>query len=615
MTRQALLVLCCVGALGPFASFARSQVDLGLDWARGGHAGAIEGISLAPSGTRFVAGGHDGSVKRWSLATGQFVDTVGSHAGPVTDVSWSPAGTTIVSCDSLGTVRIWNLGGGPTVEISTGDEPLHALAHSADAQTIYAAGDSGTIHVISQGIVVDEIDASDAPIRTLAVSPDGSLLASGGDDTLLYLWRTSDGTLQHALSGHARAIRGARFSPDGEHVASHEACRTLVFRSSTGAVVKDYDWTTENVASVEFCSDTELLISTRTGRLRRRDLTTDQDLYAVDTGFSGGFLRCSDDGSTVVIGHENGALSQRNASDGSVIADLVGNGGPVFTTSISPDASKVCCNPGGVRVEVRSAVDGSLVSDNQPFGTPGGTSLEDLIVHQARFTSTASAYVGACEDGRLRFWRTQNGVLLTSIDAGHGAALCVDLSSDDSRVFAGFEDGSIVAFLTSGGVHDFTIAGHSDWTTALDASSDGAYLASGGRDGEVHVWNAGDGSLAVDLGSHEAGVETVRFAPDSGVVASGGNDGVVRIWNPFSGALLQSIVTGTDSIPALAFSPESDVLAISAAGELRFHDVATGANVTGEVPEAMWVTRIEWTSDVLALGRADGTVVVATVQP
>lgn len=604
------LLLCLL-----LATAARSQIDLSIDWTLGAHSQSIRGVSLSPSGNRVATGSADGSVKRWSLLTGELVDTIGVHAAPVTDVAWSPAGTAIAAADAGGSIHIRDLGGAPEQVVSPGDASIHAIAYAPDAQKLYAAGDSGRVFVISQGIVIGEIDTSSAAIRALAVSPDGTLLAGGGDDAVLHVWRTSDLGLEHAITGHALPITGLSFSPDGEFVASCDATHVRVSRAATGFPVKNYDLTADNVSAVSFNANTELMIATRTGLLLRRDLVTNQDVVVVDTGSAAGSLESSADGSSVVLGHSFGRLALRRTSDGAVLLQLVESAGPVRALAMTADGSKVCASVGGALVDVRNTSDGTPVSNNLQYGTPNGADLTDLTVQQVCFTSTAAAYVGTCTDGMLRFWRTSNGNLLSSMDSGHGMGLCVDLTADDTLVFVGSTDGSIASFFTNGNTLDLTIPAHSDWTTTLDVSPDQQLVASGSRDERVKVWSATSGASVFDLGAHTDGVECVRFSPDGSLLASGGHDGIVRIWSPASGALLQSIATGTSKIPAVAFSPSSDVVAVSADGDLRFFDAGSGIELTGSVPEGLLVSHIEWNADTVVLGRADGTLVTTTITP
>ena len=56
--------------------------------------------------------------------------------------------------------------------------------------------------------------------NSVAFSPDGTLLASVLDDTMVRLWRVSDGTRLHTLDGHTGCVQSLVFVADGDLLAS-----------------------------------------------------------------------------------------------------------------------------------------------------------------------------------------------------------------------------------------------------------------------------------------------------------------------------------------------------------------------------------------------------------
>ncbi len=83
------------------------------------------------------------------------------------------------------------------------------------------------------------------PVKTVAFSPDSTILASagggswlGGGDTLIRLWRVSDGRLLRKLEGHNQTIKKIVFSPDGDLLASCCSKATLLWRMPDGNRLK-----------------------------------------------------------------------------------------------------------------------------------------------------------------------------------------------------------------------------------------------------------------------------------------------------------------------------------------------------------------------------------------
>ena len=59
-----------------------------------------------------------------------------------------------------------------------------------------------------------------APATAAALSVGGKLLATGGVDRVVRIWRVSNGSLQHELSGHVGQISAIAFSPRGTSLAT-----------------------------------------------------------------------------------------------------------------------------------------------------------------------------------------------------------------------------------------------------------------------------------------------------------------------------------------------------------------------------------------------------------
>lgn len=70
-------------------------------------------------------------------------------------------------------------------------------------------------------------------VHSVAFSPDGTLLASGqgggffGFDSIVRLWRVSDGTSLRTLEGHSDKVGDGAFSPDGSMLASGSMDKTV----------------------------------------------------------------------------------------------------------------------------------------------------------------------------------------------------------------------------------------------------------------------------------------------------------------------------------------------------------------------------------------------------
>ena len=104
-----------------------------------------------------------------------------------------------------------------------------------------------------------EASLAKAAYPAIAISPDGSLIATGTDDGNVRIWRSSDGSLVHDLSGHRFPVRIVAFSPDGMMVASGGSDNTArIWMVAGGMARRVYDNKTD-VRDIAFSSDSHYL--------------------------------------------------------------------------------------------------------------------------------------------------------------------------------------------------------------------------------------------------------------------------------------------------------------------------------------------------------------------
>ena len=93
-----------------------------------------------------------------------------------------------------------------------GRGPVGQVAWSPDGRSLAVAYSRGVSLYDAETLEQVRFWETYTPVPNLAFSPDGTLVAAGAGDQVR-LWRVSDGTLQHTLTGHTGEVYSVSFSP------------------------------------------------------------------------------------------------------------------------------------------------------------------------------------------------------------------------------------------------------------------------------------------------------------------------------------------------------------------------------------------------------------------
>jgi WD40 repeat protein len=67
-------------------------------------------VAFSPDSRTVAAGGPDGKVRLWDVATGKLKETLEGHGSEVYSVAFSPDGKTLASVSQDQTIRLWRMG-------------------------------------------------------------------------------------------------------------------------------------------------------------------------------------------------------------------------------------------------------------------------------------------------------------------------------------------------------------------------------------------------------------------------------------------------------------------------------------------------------------------------
>lgn len=336
------------------------------------------------------------------------------------------------------------------------------------------------------------------------------------------------GTLLRELRGHADFVLEARFSPDGELLASASKDGTAMVWNLADGTVKYVLRHGARVNSVAFNRDGSLLATTsddQKGRLwSMRDGHLIAELPHDERANNAEFNPAGD--MLVTASRDNTAKVWR-ASDGALVCTLP-HARQVFTALFSPDGSRVVTAVGDGTARIWQVSANGC--DTQPAITLSGHG--DSVL-SARFSADGQYLITASVDTTARIWNAHTGQQLVVLRGHTGWVRKPSFSPDGSLALTASDDGTARIWRVADG-SSLAVLRHDGEVSSARFSNDGRYVVTASADRSVRLWDAQKGQLVADMRGHTDPVVSAEFSDDGSMLASASLDGTVRIWRAAS---------------------------------------------------------------------------------
>jgi RNA polymerase sigma factor (sigma-70 family) len=227
------------------------------------HDFAVTSVAFTKDGRAVLSGGHDHTVKRTSLATGQTEWHAPGYFEQVNSVALSKDAALLATgssdgryahgvlkagakCLGPGAVRLWDARTGRLLrQLGDPAEQVMAVALSHDGRHLVSgggsAGGSGVVRLwdTATGMQVWSRDDHTAEVLAIAYTPDGSSVATAAADGLVKIRDPKTGAVQRTLEGHDGGATSVAFSTDGALLACGEGHGTSrLWEARTGRLLR-----------------------------------------------------------------------------------------------------------------------------------------------------------------------------------------------------------------------------------------------------------------------------------------------------------------------------------------------------------------------------------------
>jgi len=447
----------------------------------------------------------------------------------------------------------------------------------------------------------------------LSWSPDGSCLASSSLDATIKIWDIAAGQVLATLHGHRGAVVAVAWSPDGERLASASSDATVGLWSATSDLpVCVLEGHASPVSAVAWQPDGRFLASTsedrtvclwdpRTGR---RVKTLEGHRGAVSA------MAWSPDGEWLASASRAGRIRIWSVATGKQVREpLAAHQSDIFSLAWGADRSMLAS----------AGKDGTIKLLDPDSGCV--SRVLEAHAHSLAWSSDGRCLAWLAEDGTARLWEPAVSDQAVSLPAH------LDIAASESEP----RPGSAIAWAPSG--NRLAKAATSEAIQIWDPTAGQLLrtfkappvpvlevawqpsrpaLATTSGDGVLRIWNTESGDLERQVhGDNLGGWSLLAWSPDGKSFAGSSGDGCLRLWDAASGRPQQTLDTGSAWFLSIAWSPDGRHVAASASDStIRLWDASSGRLLRTLKGHTDLVNALAWhpDGDTLASGADDRTV-------
>jgi len=502
------------------------------------------------------------------------------HSCQTTVARWAPSGFYICSGDVHGNIRVWDTTNMKENILKFEGRPISGairdLAWSEDSKRIVAVGEGrekfGSVFMWDSGSSVGEITGQSKTLLTCDFKPSRPYrIITGGEDFTACWFEGPPFKFKKSFTDHSRFVTCARFSPNGEKVATVGLDKKgIIWDGKTGDKLAELNGHALGVYSVSWSPDSQQLITASADKtVKLWDATSGECLTTFDLSFGSNSvdyqqLGCLWHREYLVSVGLNGDIYYLDRDHPNQPRHII-KGHNKFVTALAVDNARNQVYTGSydsliIKWDVATGSTQTLSGNGhtnqiQRLKVAGDTLVSAAMDDSIRFSHIGSTSYGDAvstdsppqdiavnsRDSSLTVAVTlksvlvlRNGRIASTLNVNFQPT-SVAISPNGRTVTVGGKDNKVHVYDLNGDnlSESRALDKHRGALTAMEFSPNGEYLAtSDSEKREIIVWNTSDFSIKVEGWCfHTAAVRSIAWTSDSLKLASGSLDQDVYVWN------------------------------------------------------------------------------------
>jgi WD40 repeat protein/tRNA A-37 threonylcarbamoyl transferase component Bud32 len=376
----------------------------------------------------------------------------------------------------------------------------------------------------------------DRPIVSAEIQRDADRLLTASEDGTAKLWDLQTGASIATFTGCRLVLWGARFSPDGQRIAT--ACTDGMVRiyAASGALERELAARRggggSEYLSSQFAPDGRRIVTVGSKSVALWDVATGAPVWAVEVATAQESVAYSPDAAVIAtadLDFENGHVNLWSAATGKLLHRLPSG----YATSIEfdPTGGRLLTASSSKVAQVWTVHDGKLA-----LTLSGHSDWLD----KARFSADGKLIATAARDHSVRIWDAATGALVISLAVGDGRV--TDLAFDARRrLLAGTTDGLALLWETTTNTRLATLEVHRGLKlNSVGFAADGARIVTAGDDGNATLWSPTASGVHTVL-PHSGQVFGALFAGGDRIAYTVGGNRQIKRWDVATGALVREV--------------------------------------------------------------------------